>query len=76
MRCLEITKVWCLNSKSESGFAGWKDVQDLNMGKKMNSKRADSERINLENPLSRIIQIQTVSWKATTRNPVEALRDE
>jgi len=24
---------------SESGFTGWKDVQDLNTGKKMNSKK-------------------------------------
>jgi len=61
---------------SESGFAGWKDMQDLNMGEKMNSKIADSESTNLENPLIRIIQIQTVSLKAATRNPVEALRYE
>jgi len=61
---------------SESGFTGQKDVQDLNMGKKMNSNNADSESINLENPLIRRILIQTISWKATTRNPVEALRNE
>jgi len=42
----------------------------------MNSNNADSESIDLENPLIRIIQIQTVSWKAATRNPVEALRYE
>jgi len=58
---------------SESGFTGWKDVQDLNTGKKMNSKIAVSESINLENPLIRVIQIQTVSWKAATRNLLEAL---
>lgn len=46
---------------SESGFTGWKDVQDLNTGKKMNIKIAVSESINLENPLIRIILIQTVS---------------
>jgi len=61
---------------SESGFTGWKDVQDLNTGKKMNSKIAVSESINLENPLIRVIQIQTVSWKAATRNLLEALRYE
>jgi len=58
---------------SESGFTGWKDVQDLITGKKMNSKIAVSESINLENPLIRVIQIQTVSWKAATRNLLEAL---
>ena len=61
---------------SESEFTGWKDEQDLNLGKKMNIIEADSENINLENPLIRVIQIQTVSWKAATRNPVEALRYE
>jgi len=49
---------------SESGFTGWKDEQDLNLGKKMNIKEADSESINLEYPLIRIILIQTVSWKS------------
>ena len=38
--------------------------------KKMNSKKADSESIYLENTL---IQIQTVSWKVEARNPMEAL---
>jgi len=61
---------------SELGYTGWKDEQDLNLGKKMNIIEADSENINLENPLIRVIQILTVSWKAATRNPVEALRYE
>lgn len=39
----------------------------------MNSNNSDSECIDLENPLIRIVQIQTVSWKIATRNPVDAL---
>jgi len=64
---------------SESGYTGWKDEQDLNVGKKMNSNNADSASIDLENPLIRVIRIQTISWKncrAATRNAVEALRYE
>jgi hypothetical protein len=44
---------------SESGFTGWKDVQDL-IWVKMNSKIADSESTNLENPLIRVILILTI----------------
>ena len=40
----------------------------------MNNKKANSENINPENPLIRIILIQTINWKATTMNAVEALR--
>jgi len=45
---------------SESGFTGWKDKQDFNMRKKMNSKKANSENINSENPLIQIILILTM----------------
>ena len=54
---------WYLNNWSESEFTGWKDEQDLNVGKKMNSNNADSESIDLENLLNRIILIPMMGWQ-------------
>jgi len=54
-----------MNKMSESGFTGWKDEQDFK-----------KECIHRENPKIRRILIQTMSWKAATRNPVEAFKYE
>jgi len=54
-----------MNKMYESGFTGWKDEQDFK-----------KEGIIPENPIIQRILIQTMSWKAAMRNPVEASRYE